>query len=140
MSAMCLAFMSFGFSEMLLIGVVALLVFGGNLPDVMRSLGRSYAKLRQSLNEFSRPVREQMREVTQLPPPSTPPVGAGEEPAAPDDYPDYYDALPDEGPDEGPESDGPDDAADEPAPEAEEKRAKTPPPPSGPDIDEPPPV
>ena len=106
----------------------------------LRSLGRSYAKLRQSLNEFSRPVREQMREVTQLPPPSTPPVGAGEEPAAPDDYPDYYDALPDEGPDEGPESDGPDDAADEPAPEAEEKRAKTPPPPSGPDIDEPPPV
>ena len=52
------AFMSFGFAEILLVAVVALLVFGGNLPDVMRNLGRSYAKLRQSLlAPFGSPVR-----------------------------------------------------------------------------------
>ncbi len=61
------AFMSFGFSEILLIGIVALLVFGGNLPDVMRSLGRSYGKLRASLHEFSRPVREELRDVKRMP-------------------------------------------------------------------------
>ena len=61
-------FMSFGFSEMLIVGVVALLVFGGNLPDVMRTLGRSYAKLRQGLHELSRPVREEIQKVRDLPP------------------------------------------------------------------------
>ncbi len=125
-----LAFMSFGFSELLLVGVVALLVFGGNLPDVMRTLGRNYARLRQSLNEFSRPVREQMREVTRLPPPDVPPVTSSEIPPVPEDqdeHPDFYDTLPD----------------DLPVEDVDEKRTATDapaPPPSGPEIDEPPPV
>jgi len=62
-----LAFLDFGFSELILVGVVALLVFGGNLPDVMRTLGRNYAKLRQSLREFSAPVREEFNRVHDLP-------------------------------------------------------------------------
>lgn len=66
---MSLAFFDFGFSEMLMVGVVALLVFGGNLPDVMRTLGRNYAKLRQTLREFSAPVREEINRVTNMPPP-----------------------------------------------------------------------
>ena len=61
-------FMSFGFTEMLVVGVVALLVFGGNLPDVMRQLGRSYGKFRQGLHELSRPVREELQKVRDLPP------------------------------------------------------------------------
>lgn len=125
-----LAFMSFGFSELLLVGVVALLVFGGNLPDVMRTLGRNYARLRQSLNEFSRPVREQMREVTRLPPPDVPPVTSSEIPPVPEDqdeHPDFYDTLPDDLPVE--DVDEKSNAADATAP-----------PPSGPEIDEPPPV
>jgi sec-independent protein translocase protein TatA len=130
-----LAFMSFGFSELLLVGVVALLVFGGNLPDVMRTLGRNYARLRQSLNEFSRPVREQMREVTRLPPPDlsapdVPPVTSSTEiPPVPDDqdeHPDFYDTLPDDLPVEDADVADAGDTA--------------PPPPSGPEIDEPPPV
>jgi sec-independent protein translocase protein TatA len=84
------AFMSFGFSELLLVGVVALLVFGGNLPDVMRTLGRSYAKFRQSLHELSRPVRDEMREITTLPP-RVPPVAKDEKTPYPE-YPDYEEA------------------------------------------------
>lgn len=64
-----LAFLDFGFSELILVGIVALLVFGGNLPDVMRTLGRNYAKLRQTLREFSAPVREELRRVHDLPRP-----------------------------------------------------------------------
>ena len=62
------AFMSFGFTEILVVGVVALLVFGGNLPDVMRTLGRSYGKFRQGLEELSRPVRAEIQKVRDLPP------------------------------------------------------------------------
>ena len=64
-----LGFLDFGFSELILVGVVALLVFGGNLPDVMRTLGRNYAKLRQTLREFSAPVREEFDRVRDLPTP-----------------------------------------------------------------------
>lgn len=55
--------MSFGFTEILVIGTVALLVFGGDLPDVMRSVGRAYGKFRQGLHDMSKPVREEIRRV-----------------------------------------------------------------------------
>lgn len=64
-----LAFLDFGFSELILVGVVSLLVFGGNLPEVMRTLGRNYAKLRATLREFSKPMREEMQRVRDLPTP-----------------------------------------------------------------------
>ena len=41
------AFFSMGLPEMLLICVVALLIFGGKLPEVMQNLGRTYAKFRR---------------------------------------------------------------------------------------------
>ncbi|MDA1194125.1 MAG: twin-arginine translocase TatA/TatE family subunit [Planctomycetota bacterium] len=55
-----IAFLDFGFSELILVGIVALLVFGGNLPDVMRTLGRNYAKFRQTLREYTAPVRDEI--------------------------------------------------------------------------------
>lgn len=63
------AFMSFGFGELLIIGTVALLVFGGQLPDVMRSLGRAYARLREGLQEVSKPVRDELKNVSTMPDP-----------------------------------------------------------------------
>ena len=54
---------------------VALLVFGGNLPDVMRQLGRTYGRLRASLHELSAPVREEIRQVRDVPPPRRSPTG-----------------------------------------------------------------
>ena len=73
-----LAFLSLGFAEMLVIGVVALLVFGGRLPEVMHNLGRSYAKFRRGMNEFTHPIRQEMRklDVTSPPPPPKAPNDA----------------------------------------------------------------
>ena len=84
-----LAFLGFGFQEILLVAFVALLVFGGNLPDVMRQLGRTYGKFRQSLNELSQPVREEMRQVREVSPPERTPASYAE------DAPDVDDASPD---------------------------------------------
>lgn len=56
-------FMSFGFTEVLVVGTVALLVFGGDLPDVMRKLGNAYGKFRQGLHDMSKPVREEIQRV-----------------------------------------------------------------------------
>lgn len=56
-----LAFLDVGFGEFAVVGVVALLVFGGELPDVMRKVGRAYSKLRRSLDEAARPVRDELR-------------------------------------------------------------------------------
>jgi sec-independent protein translocase protein TatA len=112
------AFMSFGFSELLLVGVVALLVFGGNLPDVMRTLGRSYGKLRRSLNEMSRPVREEIRKVRDLPSAKD----LGSLPATDQEYADYEEPDPDVSTDPLPEqavlpeAEGATGAADEPPP------------------------
>ena len=91
-------FMSFGFSEILIVGVVALLVFGGNLPDVMRTLGRSYGKFRQGLEELSRPVRNEIQKVRDLPPtidlsqpdsPSPPDAPSDEDAGEDTEYPEY---------------------------------------------------
>ena len=41
-----------GFQEVLLIGVVAVLLFGKRLPEVARSLGSSYQEFRRGLNEI----------------------------------------------------------------------------------------
>lgn len=70
-----IAFMGFGFQEILLVGFVALLVFGGNLPDVMRQLGRTYGRLRSSLSELSAPVRDEMRQLRDVPAPRRTPTG-----------------------------------------------------------------
>ena len=46
-------FPGIGFGEMLLIGVVAVLLFGSRLPEVARSLGSSYQQFRKGLNEIT---------------------------------------------------------------------------------------
>jgi sec-independent protein translocase protein TatA len=43
-----------GYTEMMIFGVLALLLFGGNLPEVARSLGSKYRDLRKMMNEFQR--------------------------------------------------------------------------------------
>lgn len=51
-----LAFWSPGPGEMLLIGVIALLLYGGRLPDVAKEWGKTFSELRRNLsgvqNEF----------------------------------------------------------------------------------------
>ena len=49
----------FGPTEMIVIGILAVVLFGGNLPEVARKLGGSYREFRRGLNE----VQQQFREV-----------------------------------------------------------------------------
>jgi sec-independent protein translocase protein TatA len=47
-----------GSGEMLVILVLALLLFGGSLPDVARNVGRSVGELKRSFSESTRPLRD----------------------------------------------------------------------------------
>lgn len=55
-NAMLLGFFSPSPAEMLLIGVIALLLFGGRLPEVAKEWGKTFSELRRNLtgvqNEF----------------------------------------------------------------------------------------
>tara|TARA_R110002049_G_scaffold72490_5_gene187324 strand:- start:3263 stop:3529 length:267 start_codon:yes stop_codon:yes gene_type:complete len=57
----------FGLSpfELAVIGVIAVVLFGGNLPQVARKLGGSYRELRRGLNEVQQTFREAEREASQ---------------------------------------------------------------------------
>jgi TatA/E family protein of Tat protein translocase len=52
-----------GSGELLVILVLALLLFGGKLPDVARNLGRAVAQLKAGFAETTRPLREAQRDV-----------------------------------------------------------------------------
>lgn len=43
-----------GYTEMVMFGVIALMLFGSKLPEVARNLGGSYRELRKGLNDFQR--------------------------------------------------------------------------------------
>ncbi len=47
-----LAFMGMGMQELMIIGVVAVLLFGKRLPEVAKSLGSSYSQFRKGLNDL----------------------------------------------------------------------------------------
>lgn len=52
--------MDLGFQEIVLIVVIALLVYGGELPGVMRSLGRTVGAIKRALQEGTRDVTEKL--------------------------------------------------------------------------------
>jgi sec-independent protein translocase protein TatA len=52
-----------GTGEILVILVLALLLFGGSLPDVARNLGKSVGDLKRSFTDSTRPLREAKDEV-----------------------------------------------------------------------------
>jgi sec-independent protein translocase protein TatA len=52
-----------GSGELVLILVLALLLFGGRLPDVARNLGRSVAELKRGFSDSTRPLRDAQAEV-----------------------------------------------------------------------------
>jgi sec-independent protein translocase protein TatA len=67
-----------GATEMMIVGVLALLLFGKNLPGVARNLGKSMAELKKGLSgfqdEFRNATREAERSVAYSAPAATPPV------------------------------------------------------------------
>lgn len=139
MTAPLLAFMSLGFTEIVLVGFVALLVYGGDLPEVMRNLGRGYAKLRRSLHELTQPVRDEIDVIKNAPVPDDRSRSASRG-ALPEgengDTPDAQDAAPGT-----PEGEEPDDEPEPDLPPPMGLPDERPQPPRRPiDLDEPPPV
>jgi sec-independent protein translocase protein TatA len=121
-----------GLSEMIVVAVVALLVFGGRLPEVMHTLGKTYAKFRRGMTELSNPIRHEMRrldEQAKAPRPSTP--DRGNVPAA--DEPPPYEVP-------AAEADAAKKPADEVAETAPQRDVPLPPTSGGGAADEPPPV
>ena len=45
-------FFNMGTQELIIIGGLAVLLFGKNLPDVAKKLGKSYSQFRKGLNEM----------------------------------------------------------------------------------------
>ncbi len=58
----------FGLSpiELAAVAVIAILLFGSNLPDVARSLGGSYREFRRSLNDMQQQFKDVEREVKKV--------------------------------------------------------------------------
>ena len=52
-------FSGIGFTEMIVLGVVAVLLFGSRLPEVAKNLGRSYNEFRRGLNDLQSTIREE---------------------------------------------------------------------------------
>jgi sec-independent protein translocase protein TatA len=51
-------FSSFGYTEMLLFGVIAIMLFGSRLPEVARNFGGTYRELRRKVDDFQREFRD----------------------------------------------------------------------------------
>lgn len=51
---------SFGFGEMLMVAVVAIIVFGKDLPQTARKAGRWYRDVRRKMDDLKDEVRRQI--------------------------------------------------------------------------------
>ena len=49
-----------GFAEMALLGVVAVMLFGGRLPEVAKQLGESYVQFRRGLDDIKSSINTEM--------------------------------------------------------------------------------
>ncbi len=60
--------------EMMIVGIIALLLFGKNLPTVAKNLGKSFAEFKKGVSGFQDEIRSASREVEKTvtyTPPST---------------------------------------------------------------------
>ncbi|MFO0977783.1 MAG: twin-arginine translocase TatA/TatE family subunit [Planctomycetaceae bacterium] len=85
-----------GTTEMLIVGIIALLLFGRNLPNVAKNLGKSFAEFKKGMSgfqeEFRNVTRDAENSVRYTPPeskPATPeerPKVAASDASADDDF------------------------------------------------------
>lgn len=68
----------FGLSpfELAVIGVIAVVLFGGNLPEVARKFGGTYSQFRRSLTEVQQQFREAQQEAGKAFSMDDPPAGS----------------------------------------------------------------
>lgn len=64
-----LAFLNLGFGEMALLAIIALLLYGSDLPEVAKTWGKAYQEFRRNLNGF----RSELNNVIYSEPESDPP-------------------------------------------------------------------
>jgi len=62
-----LAFLDIGFGEIVIVGFVGLLLYGGRLPEMMRTFGGMYRKLRRSVEDLARDVSSEMPKIPSIP-------------------------------------------------------------------------
>lgn len=55
------AMFGIGLGELIMIGIVGLLLFGGKLPDVAYDLGRFARKLQRGLQDIRNDIEDQIR-------------------------------------------------------------------------------
>ena len=56
---------SIGITELVVLGVLAILLFGKRLPEVARNVGRSYGELRKGLSELQSTINTEIDEPSQ---------------------------------------------------------------------------
>ena len=55
-----------GPTEMLIIGIIAVLLFGTRLPKVARSMGSSIVEFKKGLNDIKEPLEEATKELNEV--------------------------------------------------------------------------
>jgi Sec-independent protein translocase protein TatA len=55
-----LAFLDIGFPEMFVICLISLLLFGGKLPDVLRTVGRTIGELKRQAQRLTRDLQSEI--------------------------------------------------------------------------------
>lgn len=64
-----------GYQEMMIVGIIALLLFGKRLPEVARNLGRGFAEFKKGVSGFQDEFQKATREV-ERPLPYSPPASS----------------------------------------------------------------
>jgi Sec-independent protein translocase protein TatA len=67
-----LAFLDIGFPELCVVAFIGLALYGGRLPEVMRSLGAAYRKLRMSVESLTREATDVQKQLPRVYTPQPP--------------------------------------------------------------------